>query len=60
MSFHPDQFVLLNASSKKVLEKSIQELEYHAEMCELINADVINIHGGAAYGDKEGSLKVLV
>lgn len=34
----------------------MQELEYQAEVAEWIGADVINIHGGGAYGDKRKAL----
>lgn len=54
--FHPDQFVVLNSPRADVVEKSILELEYQAEVAEWIEADVINIHGGGAYGDKQKAL----
>ena len=54
--FHPDQFVVLNSSRPEVVESSVQELEYQAEVAEWIAADVINIHGGGAYGDKQKAL----
>lgn len=54
--FHPDQFVVLNSQRPDVVEKSVQELEYQAEVAEWIGADVINIHGGGAYGDKSKAL----
>jgi UV DNA damage endonuclease len=54
--FHPDQFVVLNSPRPDVVEKSVQELEYQAEVAEWVGADVINIHGGGAYGDKEKAL----
>ncbi|WP_261340393.1 lipase family protein [Schlesneria paludicola] len=54
--FHPDQFVVLNSPRLDVVEKSVQELEYQAEVAEWIGADVINIHGGGAYGDKPKAL----
>ena len=59
LSFHPDQFVLLSSHKTDVVQKSIEELDYQAEISELIGADVINIHGGGAYGDKESALKRL-
>ena len=34
----------------------MQELEYQAEVAEWVEADVINIHGGGAYGDKPRAL----
>lgn len=57
--FHPDQFVVMNSPRLDVVEKSVQELEYQAEVAEWIGADVINIHGGGAYGDKPKALAVF-
>ena len=54
--FHPDQFVVLNSPRPEVLEASIEELEYQAEVAEWVGADAINIHGGGAYGDKSSAL----
>jgi UV DNA damage endonuclease len=54
--FHPDQFVVLNSPRPDVVEKSVQELEYQAEVAEWVGADVMNIHGGGAYGDKPKAL----
>lgn len=56
LSFHPDQFVVLNSPRPEVVANSIAEFEYQAEAAELIGADVINIHGGGAYGDKGAAL----
>lgn len=60
LTFHPDQFTLLSSPREQVNEKSIEELIYHAELAELIGADVITLHGGGAYGDKPSALKRLV
>lgn len=54
--FHPDQFVVLNSPREDVVRKSVEELEYHAEVAEWVGADVINIHAGGAYGDKAAAL----
>ena len=54
--FHPDQFVVINSPRASVVEQSLLELEYQAEVAEWIGADVINIHGGGAYGDKQQAL----
>jgi len=59
-TFHPDQFILLSSNSSKVTRSSLAELEYQAQVAEWINADVINIHGGGAYGNKTKALKRLV
>ncbi|QDU44351.1 UV DNA damage endonuclease [Symmachiella dynata] len=54
--FHPDQFVVLNSPRPDVVDRSIAELEYQAEVAEWVAADVVNIHGGGAYGDKQKAL----
>lgn len=55
-TFHPDQFVVLNSPRPEVVARSIEDLEYHAEVAEWVGADVINIHAGGAYGDKPTAL----
>jgi len=54
--FHPDQFVVLSSQKPDVVFKSLNEIEYQAEVSEWINSDVVNIHGGGAYGDKQKAL----
>ena len=54
--FHPDQFVVLNSRRPEVVEASIRELEYQAEVAEWMGADVINVHAGGAFGDKSAAL----
>lgn len=60
LSFHPDQFVVLNSPRPDVVRSSIDELEYQAMVAEWVGADVVNIHGGGAYGDKRAALKRLI
>jgi UV DNA damage endonuclease len=59
LSFHPDQFVVLSSPHPAVVENSIRELEYQALLAEKIGADVINIHAGGVYGDKQVALRRL-
>jgi UV DNA damage endonuclease len=59
LSFHPDQFVVLNSPNPKTLAHSLAELRYQAEVAEWVGADTINIHGGGAYGDKVAALGAL-
>jgi UV DNA damage endonuclease len=56
LCFHPDQFVVLNSQKPEVVEASVRELEYQGEVAEWVGADVINIHGGGAFGDKTKAL----
>ncbi|MFZ2948410.1 MAG: UV DNA damage repair endonuclease UvsE [Desulfuromonadaceae bacterium] len=57
LSFHPDQFVVLSSPHPAVVANSIQELEYQARLAEAVGADVINIHAGGVYGDKQSALQ---
>lgn len=57
LSFHPDQFVVLSSPHPAVVANSILELEYQAMLAEAVGADVINIHAGGVYGDKQGALQ---
>lgn len=59
LSFHPDQFVVLNSPNPQTLAHSRAELDYQAEVAEWVGADTINIHGGGAYGDKVSALAAL-
>jgi UV DNA damage endonuclease len=58
-SLHPDQFILLSSADAGVVERSAADLDYQAEVAEWIGADVINFHGGGAYGDKPLALRRL-
>ena len=56
LCFHPDQFVVLNSQKPDVIENSLKEIEYQAEVAEWVGADVVNIHGGGVFGDKTTAL----
>lgn len=59
-SFHPDQFILLSSPDQGIVDSSIRDLNYHAEIASLIGADVINIHAGGGYGDKNQTIERLL
>lgn len=50
LSFHPDQFVVLNSERPEVVRSSAEELEFQAGMAELVGADTVVFHGGSAAG----------
>ncbi len=56
LSFHPDQFVVLNSPRPEVVTAALCEIEYQAEVAGWVGADVINVHGGGAFGDKARAL----
>jgi UV DNA damage endonuclease len=57
--FHPDQFVVLNSNRPDVVAKSIDELDYQAEVSEWINGDTLNVHIGGVYGDKVAAIETF-
>lgn len=59
LSLHPDQFNVLSSPREEVVGNTIRELEYQGELAELAGAEVINLHGGGRYGNKEEALQRL-
>ncbi|MBT2558750.1 UV DNA damage repair endonuclease UvsE [Hymenobacter sp. ISL-91] len=56
VSFHPDQFVVLNSPDAGIVERSIQELIYQGSMLDLMGLDSthkLQIHVGGLYNDRE-------
>src|SRR5262249_17833694 len=59
LSFHPDQFVVLNSDRPAVVDSAIRELEAQAEVAEIIGADTITLHGGGGAGGPDAALDRL-
>ncbi len=59
LSFHPDQFIVLNSEREPVVAASVAELEFQAVIAELVGADVIVLHGGGMVGGAEAALARL-
>lgn len=63
ISMHPDQFTLINSIKDEIFERSKNELEYHAEILDLMKLDTsakVQIHVGGVYGDKKKSMERFV
>ncbi|TRM70128.1 UV-endonuclease UvdE-domain-containing protein [Schizophyllum amplum] len=59
LTTHPGQFTQLGSPNDKVIQASIRELTYHAEMLDRMRQGpdaVMIIHGGGVYGDKHAAL----
>lgn len=53
VSVHPGQYTVLNSPKAEVVRKSIEDLEYHDKLIQLLGGTDIILHTGGAYGDKE-------
>ena len=59
LSFHPDQFVVLNSEQERVVASSVAEMDAQARVAELVGADVLTLHGGGAAGGIPAALERL-
>ena len=62
LGFHPGPFNQLASKNPSVVEKTIKELNQHSEIMDIMELPAshyahINIHIGAAFGDKEASMQ---
>ena len=63
ISMHPDQFVLLNAPDKGILQRSIDDLVYQVQVLDLMGLDnsaKVQVHVGGVYGDKPAGIDRFV
>jgi UV DNA damage endonuclease len=63
ISMHPDQFVLLNAPGKGILQRSIDDLVYQVQVLDLMGLDnsaKVQVHIGGVYGDKPAGIDRFV
>ncbi|MFL6352371.1 MAG: UV DNA damage repair endonuclease UvsE [Bryobacteraceae bacterium] len=59
LSFHPSQFIVMNAPDETVRRKSVWDLAAQAEILDAMNLGseaVIVIHAGGAYDDKSAAI----
>ena len=62
LTFHPGQFNVLASPSELVVENTVKELEFHAQVMDYMKLPQstyakINVHLGGAYGNKVDSMK---
>lgn len=61
-SMHPGQYSVLNSPDEKIVENAVRDIEYHAEVLELVSPETgrIVIHAGGVYGDKKAAMKRFI
>ena len=59
LSFHPDQFVVLNSTRDDVVTSSVRELDAQATLARIIGADTITLHVGGMTDGKSAALDRL-
>lgn len=60
---HPGQYTLINSIKPEVVHASILELQYHADLMDLMGLDdthKIQLHTGGIYGDKPAAMDRFV
>ncbi len=60
LTFHPGQYNVLGSPNPDALQKTINDLSYHADVLDLMGMgpdSVMVIHGGGMYGDKNAARK---
>jgi len=61
-SMHPGQYSVLNSPDEKVVDNALRDIEYHADVLELIAPDdgKIVLHVGGVYGDKKAAMERFI
>lgn len=63
VSMHPGQYTIINSPRKDVVERSIEDLKYHALFLDALGVDAMNkivLHIGGTYGDKKKAKEAFV
>jgi UV DNA damage endonuclease len=59
LSFHPDQFVVLNSESQATVVSSVREMEHLARIAGLVGAEALTLHAGGGVGGEANALNRL-
>lgn len=59
LSFHPDQFIVINSESPRVVASSVAEMNHQAMVAGMIGAEALTLHGGGKTGGAAAALDRL-
>ena len=60
VSMHPGQYTVLNSTTDDVVDRAIEDLEYHSSILQAMDLSTehrIVLHIGGVYGDKESAIE---
>ncbi len=63
INVHPGQYNIINSPRPDVVERTVNELVYHAELLDLFGLDhthKVQIHTGGVYGDKPSAIQAFI
>ena len=60
ISFHPDQFCVINSPKEDVFNMAKDILEYHNRLSELLGCNILVLHVGGVYGDKNAAIQRFI
>lgn len=60
ISFHPDQFCVVNSIKDEVFQMAQDILEYHNKLCELLGCNILVLHVGGVYGNKDTAIQRFI
>ncbi len=65
LTMHPGQYCILTSPHQHVIDNSVSDLQMHSDFMNLMGLsetpyNKINIHMGAAYGDKQTAIKTFI
>lgn len=60
ISFHPDQFCVINSPKEAVFDIAKDILEYHNKLSELLGCNILVLHIGGVYGDKNAAIQRFI
>ena len=60
ISFHPDQFCVINSPKEEVFQMAVDILEYHNRLSDMIGNKTLILHVGGIYGNKETAMRRFI
>lgn len=60
ISFHPDQFCVINSPKEDVFQMAVGILEYHNRLSDMVGNDTLILHVGGLYGNKETAMRRFI